>query len=471
MAWATCTPTDWIDMLRLLTAFATGAVDPSTAGGEWTGGTAGGVQDVAATGTLTFTGQPANGDTVTVGGKTYTFQTTLTNVDGNVAIGATEATSISNLAAAITLGAGSGTAYAAAMTANSEVTATAAATTLTATAKTAGYSGNSVATSATSATMSWGASTLGGGYGVAWTNLGVGAGESAIPATGSATDGELYLQGPGSDPTDQIVVGFSTYRNVGNNVYGMKISGYTAFNNTLNFSTMPGYTQNASAVPTPAYAAFSDSSFSAWFWVNNRRIMLVARIGTYDVLVYAGFFMQYGTRSQYPYPLLVSGSVQDMTYNLLQNNFGASCLPDPGPTGAYFRWIDGSWQLINHYNSNSSSRSQSYNVPTYSVWPLRDPTVLADASEVAFSYNEDTLFETFNSTNSQISSSEIGSYPMFPGVILASNQLVGQLDGLYVIPGLGLTPGDTVSDGTYTYDVFHNTYRSEAADFFVVRRV
>jgi hypothetical protein len=34
------------------------------------------------------TGQPANGEQVTIGSRTYTFQTALVDVDGNVKIGA-----------------------------------------------------------------------------------------------------------------------------------------------------------------------------------------------------------------------------------------------------------------------------------------------------------------------------------------------------------------------------------------------
>ena len=56
-----------------------------------------------ATGTLTLSGQPLNTETVTIDGKVYTFQTVLTNSDGNVFIGATFADSISNLANAINL--------------------------------------------------------------------------------------------------------------------------------------------------------------------------------------------------------------------------------------------------------------------------------------------------------------------------------------------------------------------------------
>lgn len=123
-----------------------------------------GDQDVAARGTLTFTDQPANGETVVIGSKTYTFQTTLTDVDGNVQIGATTADSIDNLVSAINLSTGAGTKYAASMTLNTQVTASeGTGLTMVVVAKTPGVAGNSIGTTDTVADASWGAATLLGG--------------------------------------------------------------------------------------------------------------------------------------------------------------------------------------------------------------------------------------------------------------------------------------------------------------------
>lgn len=117
-----------------------------------------------AQGTLTATANFANGETVTTGTKTYTFQTVLTNVDGNVLIGASASDSLDNLIAAINLGAGSGTLYAAATVANTFVYATpGAGDTLIAYALSAGTAGNTIATTETAANASWGAATLAGG--------------------------------------------------------------------------------------------------------------------------------------------------------------------------------------------------------------------------------------------------------------------------------------------------------------------
>jgi hypothetical protein len=119
---------------------------------------------IAATGTLTNTANFANNDTVTTGTKTYTFQTALTNVNGNVLIGASASASLDNLIAAINLGAGSGTVYAAATTANGFVSAAASAgDTMDVTALVVGSAGNTIATTETSANASWGGSTLSGG--------------------------------------------------------------------------------------------------------------------------------------------------------------------------------------------------------------------------------------------------------------------------------------------------------------------
>lgn len=67
---------------------------------------AGGVNAVAALALLTYAGQPANNDTVTLGTVTYTYKTVLTGAANEIFIGATAALSRDNLVAAITLAAG-----------------------------------------------------------------------------------------------------------------------------------------------------------------------------------------------------------------------------------------------------------------------------------------------------------------------------------------------------------------------------
>lgn len=101
---------------------------------------------VKAAGTLTLVANPGDAETVTIGAKVYTFQATLTNVDGNVKIGASTAATLTNLIRAINLSGGTpGTDYAAAMTVHPTVTAAqGAGTTMLVTAKAGGTAGNSI---------------------------------------------------------------------------------------------------------------------------------------------------------------------------------------------------------------------------------------------------------------------------------------------------------------------------------------
>lgn len=120
---------------------------------------------IPAVGTLTLTGQPLNTETVVLDGKTYTFQDTLTDVDGNVHISHVDASgSIDNLIAAIILGVGAGTAYADSMTVHPSVTAIAGAgDTMAVTAHVKGTSGNSIASTETLTNGSFGGATLASG--------------------------------------------------------------------------------------------------------------------------------------------------------------------------------------------------------------------------------------------------------------------------------------------------------------------
>lgn len=114
-----------------------------------------------ATGTITSTGtNPANNDTVTIGDQVYTFKTTLTGAANEVKIGAAATNTLDNLKAAINKTGTEGTDYGLGTPANPYVTAgTKTATTIQVTARDKRW-GNSIATTETSAQLSWGSGTL-----------------------------------------------------------------------------------------------------------------------------------------------------------------------------------------------------------------------------------------------------------------------------------------------------------------------
>src|SRR5579864_3609859 len=118
---------------------------------------------IKAQGSLTLQNQPTNGQSITIGLKTYTFQTVLTNADGNILIGASIAQTQANLYSAITLTGIPGTQYASATTLNQDVDATPfSSNIMILTAKIGGIAGNFIATTTTlTAPNAFDAATLG----------------------------------------------------------------------------------------------------------------------------------------------------------------------------------------------------------------------------------------------------------------------------------------------------------------------
>lgn len=121
-----------------------------------------------AQGTLTMDTNPTDTNTMTIGGKEYTFQGTLTDADGNIEIAGTLAGTKTNVINAINLTGTPGTGYAASMTLHPTVYASAAwvGNDLVLTAKTRGTAGNSIATTETftAGTNVFDAATLGTTY-------------------------------------------------------------------------------------------------------------------------------------------------------------------------------------------------------------------------------------------------------------------------------------------------------------------
>jgi len=106
---------------------------------------------------------PSNNETVTIGGIMYTYKTTLTPAPFEVLIGASAAVALDNLKSAINVDGTPGV-YGAGTTLHPQVTATTNTnTTQVVQAIAAGTAGNSIATTETSAHLSWGAATLAGG--------------------------------------------------------------------------------------------------------------------------------------------------------------------------------------------------------------------------------------------------------------------------------------------------------------------
>lgn len=152
---------------------------------------------------LLATGNFSDGEEVEVGGRTYTFQTTLTDENGHVLIGGDAEASLTNLGAAISLAGGAGTTYAASTTEHASVSAyMQTSSALKVRALTAGASGNSVAVATDAGDAEW---------------ITEGGGPTATLLFGA--DAALTNSATVNDPTEQGLYGVYTKTIEAPNVY------------------------------------------------------------------------------------------------------------------------------------------------------------------------------------------------------------------------------------------------------------
>lgn len=340
MTWSTGTGTDIKDLLDKIKADAVThgwTVDSYQLG------------DGKATGLLTLSENIADTETVTIDTKVYTFQTTLTDVDGNVHIGATASDSLDNLIAAIILGAGAGTDYATSMTLHPTVTAAAdAGDTMLATAKTGGTAGNSIATTETLAGSgnSWGQALLIGGL---------------IPLEDPDI---LYIHGPGPTGTENVHINMKTSADIVGGKYYLEVRGAILYDSSLDFENQPGGS-------LPSYMLTWNGSIPYWLSVSDRRIFITTKSSTRYFSMYAGFFLPYATPVEYPYPLFISATVGVTPPIYTEVGSEIRSAVDPASLQGHVRAQGGSW-VKTHNHDNFGTGDDSYDnreAGTYYTWP------------------------------------------------------------------------------------------------------
>ena len=116
------------------------------------------------------------------------------------------------------------------------------------------------------------------------------------------TDRLVYLEGQGLSATDEIFVNINQYFWDATGAYNWDIRGTTGYDSGFSRDLQPGTSDSI-------YFCLSNlSGMTYWFVANGRRFIVIVKIGTVYVSLYAGFLYPYATPSEYPYPLCIGAS-------------------------------------------------------------------------------------------------------------------------------------------------------------------
>lgn len=251
---------------------------------------------------------------------------------------------------------------------------------------------------------------------------------------GTTGEREWVAHGPGLAGQDAIYMGIRTETDAENDRYNWQVMGCTAYTALNGWENQPAHSPTGDADGTRIY--LWDTAIDYWFIGSGRRLIVVAKVSTVWELLYLGFPLQYATPNQYPYPLLVGGcgrlkaqrwSAQGDGHRAPIHSFGALQVRMPG----------GSW-------------AGATDTGTLRMCPIRT------VADIAFVQRE----------------CPDGTYPLRAQVLGATDPseiVLGELDGVYHVPGFGAGAGDIIEIDGDDYLVVQDIYRTATYDYCAVR--
>lgn len=278
---------------------------------------------------------------------------------------------------------------------------------------------------------------------------------------------QCIWKAPGNDGTSEILVGAQPFQNAEAGWYNWRLQGYTGHSGpTVGFFSHPGAIGNAQHYQHGPVLPLWNQAMDYWFWVNGRRVIVVAKVGASYQSAYLGLIQPFASPGQWPYPLAVGGAL--------------AFYDEPNSDSTTWRYSGATWEHSNFPMSRSSLTS-SYpgGYDGQSKLRLRGP----DGTWLGFhGYNDyeycmgtvagDTIWPYAYGLRNLRANLD-GSVPIFPVMFnrrVAPVNYFGVLDGVFATSGAaGLNAESEITIGYDRYLAFLDGSRSGAMDLFCVR--
>lgn len=284
----------------------------------------------------------------------------------------------------------------------------------------------------------------------------------------------LKMRGPGAGAGREVFVNFQTVWDDVSAIYAWQFRTSPTYDGAL------GWGAQLSEQPNDAYFNLWQNAIPYWFYVNDRRLIVVAKTGTNYVSMHAGFFLPWGTPVQYPFPLYAAGDFNSAVPYSTNNSARRMCF-DPGnvstasPNG-WARSADGVWYPI--YQVDNTANTNRHRGPSKGsrgfVWPFSAGYGAANSvgqynplswNGGGGSFDHEWAGEFFAPTQQ-------GERCLMPIMLVGGDMgSMGVIDGAYAVGGLGLGPEQIITLGARNFRAFQNVQRNSPDDFFCVEEI
>lgn len=291
---------------------------------------------------------------------------------------------------------------------------------------------------------------------VGWTEL-----EAIVPSPVSDTSRlEYTLRAPGATSGNEFFLWMKTNADVGNGAYGIEIRSHTDYDADLDIGSQE-------MVSPSIWYNLWQNDINYWFYANHRRVIVVAKVNVSYVSMYAGLLRPFALPTQFTRPFYIGASYSILAPHDVANSRNRF-IADPGDLCAYYLNRDqNAWLKCNNH-TGSSSDFQLNTSPVAVMWPHRSAGSISNLGSAS---NADWSSKGL----SNIRPNANGERPQFMCHLLSvtDKQAVGVLEGVYSVPGFGLTSEQEASYGSpaSTFRMFQNVFRTTARDFMAIEEV
>lgn len=238
----------------------------------------------------------------------------------------------------------------------------------------------------------------------------------------SGTNHELIMMAPGLSGTEEYYIGFKTYHSVASDYYNFVVGSFSGYVAANTFETQPGVL----IMGVPAH----NQRIDYWLAINGQRIVGALKVGTpvYETF-YAGRFNAYALPAQWPYPVAISGMLNDAAATRFSDT-------------AHSMGFKG-----NRVNLRARNQAGAWVQPA--VYPYIN-SLVANSQRPA-----DSGAANYPLNRLQLAQSGAGIF--------------GDLDGVFHITGFDNAVENTLTIGGVNYVVIQDVWRTGFGDYIAIR--
>lgn len=298
---------------------------------------------------------------------------------------------------------------------------------------------------------------------------------------------EAFLKAPGNAGTEEVFVGLRSEYDTTNGWHNLFLNGYTGFDSNEESwfkqpGALPGY-----GVPLqrciPMVPCW-DTSMPYWLSASGRSLRMGIKVSTSYESAYLGFVLPYSTPGQYPYPLLVSGSLcpldasrgQAWRYSYASSRHGGPVAPgSESPDGeningvnyhaAYLRDPSGTW--LGYGNRGESNGEQIIGISQ----SLTPPYLLDDSFKSRRGMWPHCMNDQWGAGKRPYRECLGGGYILQPVILLQripTRMVVGELEGMYSVSGYANSSENTTTIDGKPAVIFQQCLRNTIHEFWAM---